>query len=112
VLTPKLGQMRHQTCHPEWGFLAPVPNFIRAVRIVLVATAVGAMAGAGVVLLLVDSSVNQTSVTARTSARPLEAPSTPVSAQVNPPAAITTTSDAAGKATAALSPAAGTGASS
>jgi hypothetical protein len=101
--------MRHQNWHPEWGFLAPVPNFIRAVRIVLVATAVGATAGAGVVLSLVDSSANQTSVAARTSARPLQAPSTLVSSQVNPQAAITATSDAPGKATAALSPASGTG---
>jgi hypothetical protein len=98
--------MRHQTGHPEWGFVAPAPNFIRAVRIGLVAAAVGATIGAGVVLSLVDSSANQTSV----AARPLQAPLTPVSAQVNPEAAITAaTSDAPRKATATLSPAAGTG---
>jgi hypothetical protein len=97
--------MRHQTGHPEWGFVAPPANFIHAVRIGLVAAAVGATIGAGVVLSLVDSSSNQTSVAART----LQAPLTPVSAQVNPEAAITATSDAPGKATATLSPAAGTG---
>ena len=97
--------MRHQNWHPEWGFLAPAPSFIRAVRIVLVAAAVGATIGASVVLSLVDSSANQPSVAART----LQAPLTPVSAQVNPEAAITATSDAPGNATATLSPAAGTG---
>jgi len=97
--------MRHQTWHQEWGFVAPAPNFIRAVRIGLIAAAVGATIGAGVVLSRVDGSANQTSVAART----LQAPLTPVSAQVNPEAAITATSDAPGKATATLSPAAGTG---
>ena len=28
--------------HPEWGYLAPAPNFIRTARVILVATAVGA----------------------------------------------------------------------
>jgi hypothetical protein len=39
---------------PEWGYLAPVPSFARTARVVLVATAIGATAGAGVVLSLVD----------------------------------------------------------
>jgi hypothetical protein len=39
---------------PEWGYLAPAPSFMRTARIVLVATAVGATAGAGVVLSLMD----------------------------------------------------------
>jgi ribonuclease E len=39
---------------PEWGYLAPAPSFMRTVRVVLVATAVGATAGAAVVLSLVD----------------------------------------------------------
>jgi hypothetical protein len=34
--------------HPEWGYLAPAPSFIRTVRIVFIATAVGAAVGAGV----------------------------------------------------------------
>ena len=82
---------------------------LRTVRIVLVATAVGATIGASVFLSLVDSSANQPSVAARTLVRPLQAPLTPISAQVNPQTATTATSDAPGKAAAALSPAAGTG---
>lgn len=40
--------------HPEWGYLAPAPSFMRTARIVIVATAIGATAGAGVVLSLVE----------------------------------------------------------
>jgi hypothetical protein len=40
--------------HPEWGYLAPAPNVMRTVRIVAVATAIGATAGAAVVLSLAD----------------------------------------------------------
>jgi hypothetical protein len=39
---------------PEWGYLAPAPSFMRTARIVVVATAIGATAGAGVVLSLLD----------------------------------------------------------
>ena len=39
---------------PEWGYLAAAPSFARTARVVLVATAIGATAGAGVVLSLVD----------------------------------------------------------
>jgi hypothetical protein len=39
---------------PEWGYLAPAPSFARTARVVLVATAIGATAGVGVVLSLVD----------------------------------------------------------
>jgi hypothetical protein len=39
---------------PEWGYLAPAPSFARTARVVLVATAIGATAGAGVVLSLID----------------------------------------------------------
>ena len=51
----------------EWGYLAPAPSFFRTARIVLVATAIGATAGAGVVLSLVDhpaAEVTQTSMAA------------------------------------------------
>jgi type IV secretory pathway VirB10-like protein len=41
---------------PEWGYLAPAPSMLRTARVVLVATAIGATAGAGVVLSLVDHS--------------------------------------------------------
>ena len=40
--------------NPEWGYLAPAPSFMRTVRIVVVAAAVGASAGAAVVFSLVD----------------------------------------------------------
>jgi hypothetical protein len=39
--------------HPEWGYLAPTPSFVRTLRVALVATAIGATAGAGVVVSLV-----------------------------------------------------------
>ena len=39
--------------HPEWGYLAPAPSFMRTLRITLVATAIGATAGAVVVVSLV-----------------------------------------------------------
>jgi hypothetical protein len=42
--------------HPEWGALAPATSFMRTARIVAVATAIGATAGAGVVLSLAGSS--------------------------------------------------------
>jgi hypothetical protein len=42
---------------PEWGYLAPAPSFMRTARVVLVATAIGATAGAAVVLSLIDRPV-------------------------------------------------------
>jgi hypothetical protein len=42
--------------HPEWGYLAPAPNFMRTARVVVVATAIGATAGAAVVLSLAERS--------------------------------------------------------
>jgi len=78
--------------HPEWGYLAPSPNFVRTARIVFIAVAVGGMAGGGVVLSLVERPVGETSVAARTLSRPVEAASvpagTPRAAQVNTQAAI------------------------
>src|ERR1700683_2598265 len=66
--------------HPEWGCLAPAPSLIRTMRTVLVATAVGAVAGGGVVLSLADHSVGgQTSVAERTLVRPVATVSTSVS---------------------------------
>jgi hypothetical protein len=52
---------------PEWGYLAPVPSFARTARVVLVATAIGATAGAGVVLSLIDhpSEPEKTAIAAR-----------------------------------------------
>jgi hypothetical protein len=61
--------------HPEWGYLAPAPSFLRTARTVIVATAIGATAGAAVVFSLVDhpaadDSLPAASVAARTLARP------------------------------------------
>lgn len=42
--------------HPEWGYLAPAPSFMRTARVALVATAIGATAGAVVVVSLVAHS--------------------------------------------------------
>jgi len=82
--------MRHtMNFHPEWGCLAPAPSFLRTMRTVLVATAVGATASGGVVLSLVGHSAGQTSVAERTLVRPIPAVPTLVSApqiaQLNPP---------------------------
>jgi uncharacterized membrane protein YgcG len=61
--------------HPEWGYLAPAPNFVRTARVVLVATAIGATAGAGVVFSLVGRADTETSVAARTLAQTADTPS-------------------------------------
>ena len=71
---------RAKSSHLEWGYLAPPPNFFRTARIVLVATAVGATAGAGVVISLVDRTAGQRSVAAGTLVRPIPAGPTPDSA--------------------------------
>ena len=69
---------------PEWGYLAPAPSFMRTARIVLVATAIGATAGAGVVLSLIDrpaAEADKTSVAAHaivTSAQAAPASTTPL----------------------------------
>ena len=75
--------MRHaMNFHPVWGCLAPAPRFLRTMRTVLVATTVGATAGGGAVLSLVDGSAGQTSVAERTLvgtnavSAPLNAPQT------------------------------------
>ena len=44
-----------KNAHPEWGYLAPAPSLMRATRIALIATAVGATVGCVVVLSLVDA---------------------------------------------------------
>src|SRR5208283_5348849 len=69
--------------HPEWGYFAPAPSFVRIVQIVLVATAVGAAAGASVVFSLVGRPATETSeipVAARTLAWPVRDASAPLSA--------------------------------
>ena len=79
--------------HPEWGYLAPTPSFVRTLRIALVATAIGATAGAGVVVSLLphrasggstDSSIAAhalvTSVPAANSSAAAIAPARPAAA--------------------------------
>jgi hypothetical protein len=59
--------MRHAAnFNPEWGYLAPRPGFLRSARLVVVASAIGATAGAAVVFSLVDRPVAEESVAART----------------------------------------------
>ena len=43
---------------PEWGYMVPAPSFARTARIVVVAIAIGATAGAAVVLSLVGRSAD------------------------------------------------------
>jgi hypothetical protein len=86
--------------HPEWGYLAPAPSFVRTLRIALVATAIGATAGAAVVVSLMahpasrtaDSSIAThalvTAVPAVNSAAAAVAPAAVQSAAVPAPAAI------------------------
>lgn len=70
--------------HPEWGCLAPAPSFLRTVRTVLVATAVGATAGGGVVFAFVNHSAgDQRSVAERTLVRLIPAAPNSVSAAQN-----------------------------
>ena len=57
---------RARELHPEWGYLAPAPSFARKVRIILVATAVGATVGAGVGFSWISHPATETSVAART----------------------------------------------
>ncbi len=49
---------------PEWGYLAPAPSFLRTARIVVAATAIGATAGAGVVLSLIEHPAPEVSTAA------------------------------------------------
>src|SRR5262249_41616116 len=67
-------EMRHTAnFHPEWGYLAPAPSFIRTARIVLAATAVGAILGSGAVFSRVSHQATEPSVAARTLVHPIEA---------------------------------------
>ena len=61
--------------HPEWGYLAPKRGFIRTARVALVATAVGAIVGAGVGFSSISHRGSETSVAARTLVRPIDASS-------------------------------------
>lgn len=71
----------------EWGYLAPAPNFMRTLRIVVVAAAVGATGGAAVVFSLIDRQTAEVSVAARTMAADAPSAAVAVVAPVLPPAA-------------------------
>ena len=72
--TRKLSEMRHaKNLHPEWGYVPAANRFGRTISIFLVATAIGATAGGGVVLSLVDVPTGQASVGAQILAAPAQA---------------------------------------
>ena len=57
--------------HPEWGFLAPRRSFLGTFRVVLIASAIGALSGGGTVLWMKGGATDATeSVAARTLAPP------------------------------------------
>jgi hypothetical protein len=65
--------MRHAgNFNPEWGYIAPSPNFLRITSVFVVAAVIGAMASAAVVFSLMDRPVAETSVAARTLVQPVE----------------------------------------
>jgi hypothetical protein len=67
--------MRHAgKFNPEWGYLAPAPNFLRTARVFVVAAAIGALASAAVVFSLMHWPAAEASVTARTLVQPVEPP--------------------------------------
>jgi len=60
--------------NPEWGYVSPAPGFARTVRIAVVAAAVGAIAGGGVVFSLVERpEPEEASIAARTLVEPANA---------------------------------------
>jgi hypothetical protein len=78
--------MRHAgNFNPEWGYIAPAPNFLRTARFFVVAAAIGATASAAVVFSLMDRPAAETSVAARTLVQPVvPARSAPLVAQLQP----------------------------
>jgi hypothetical protein len=78
--------MRHaRNLNPEWGCIAPAPDFLRTARVFVVALAIGAMVSVGVVFSLIDRPIAEVSVAARTLVRPVDptlpARSVPLAAQ-------------------------------
>jgi hypothetical protein len=64
--------MRHAgNFNPEWGYIAPAPNFLRTARVFVAAAAIGATASAVVVFSLMDRPAAETSVAARTLVQPV-----------------------------------------
>jgi hypothetical protein len=60
--------------HPEWGILVPPRSFARTVRILMIATAIGITAGAGVMSSLAERSSEQPAIVAQTLVQPVEQP--------------------------------------
>jgi type IV secretory pathway VirB10-like protein len=91
---------------PEWGYLAPAPSFARTARIVLVATAIGATAGAGVVLTLVDRSPEprRASVAARAIVTSVHEAAAPIASQMSAPPTAPAAAPVAAPLTAPASP--------
>jgi hypothetical protein len=72
--------MRHVgNFNPEWGYLAPAPSLLRTARVLLVATAIGAITSAAVIFSLIDRPAAETTIAARTLV--LSAPATKLMAQ-------------------------------
>ena len=72
--------MRHVgNFNPEWGYLAPAPSLLRTARVLLVATAIGAITSAAVIFSLIDRPAAKTTIAARTLV--LSAPATKLMAQ-------------------------------
>ena len=57
--------MRERDFHPEWGYLASTRTLVRTLRSLLIAAAVGAVAGSGIALWLVGRAPDN-SIAART----------------------------------------------
>jgi hypothetical protein len=72
--------------NPEWGYLAPAPSFMRTARVVLVATAIGATAGAAVVLSLIDRPAAEGDKTASIAAHAIVTSVQAATATTTPPA--------------------------
>jgi hypothetical protein len=79
---------------PEWGQMAPAPSLMRTARMVVVATAIGATAGAAVVLSLIDrpaqgaiAEANKTLVVVHSLVQPAEA-AAPAAPKAEPVAAV------------------------
>ena len=72
--------------NPEWGYLAPAPSCMRTARVVLVATAIGATAGAAVVLSLIDRPAAEGDKTASIAAHAIVTSVQAATATTTPPA--------------------------
>jgi hypothetical protein len=65
--------LRVKNFEPQWGYVPAANRFGRTVSIILVATAIGAISGGGVVLSLVDLPTGQASARPHTLAAPVQA---------------------------------------